>query len=134
MANGDLTAIKILGSWTIPGGGHTTTGAASNSKRAVWGQFTGPSEDTDGLNLIRYGGFAALGLAACDVIKFDVVSVNAVFNVDEQLWEASIGRDDENVYLTVNGGVGAGDSPDAGHECIVNFFAIGDSNAAPDLT
>ncbi len=135
MANGDITSIKILGKFDIPGGGHTALGGASNTKTAVWGRITGVWEDTDGLNLVRYGGFGALGLTNCDVIRFDVVTVNGTYNIDEGIWIAGIGRDDENIYLAIDGGQGgAGDNPSATHICAVNFFAIGDSNAAPDLT
>ena len=40
MANGDITAIKQLGSFTIPGGGNTLTGVSKNNKVMVWGEIT----------------------------------------------------------------------------------------------
>jgi hypothetical protein len=130
MANGDITQIKILGSFTIGGGGATTSGGAANNKVLTWGRIVGTHEDDHGLNLVRYGGFAALGLSSCDFIRFDVVSSNAVFNIEQDMWTAGIGRDDENIYVVKDGDA----NPAAGHVVVLNFLACGDSNEAADLT
>jgi hypothetical protein len=131
MANGDITSIKVLGSFTIGGGGVTTGGGAANNKVLTWGQIVGPWENTHGLNLVRYGGFGALGLSSCDFIRFDVVSVNAVFNIEQDMWTAGIGRDDENIYVVLDGDT---NPTSEGHVVVLNFLACGDSNEAADLT
>jgi hypothetical protein len=134
MANGDITSVKILGSFTIGGGGATVLGGAANNKVLTWGQIVGTHEDTHGMNLVNVGGFAALGLSSCDFIRFDVVSVGAsgtpVYNVEQDMHTAGIGRDDENIYVVKDGDT----NPTAGHVCVINFLACGDSNAAADLT
>ena len=129
MANGDITKIKILGTFNIGGGGKTAAGGAANNKVLTWGQITGSHEDTDGLNLVRYGGFKALGLSSCDFIKFDVVTSNSVYNIEQDMFTAGIGRDDENIYVVKDGAT----NPTAGHVVVLNFLACGDSNAAADL-
>jgi hypothetical protein len=137
MANGDISSVKTLGSFTIGGGGHNTSGVAQNAKVATWGQITGTWADTTGLLLDAKGGISALGLASCDVIKFDVVSVNGVFSIEEAMWTGhairTSGGDISGVLVQVDMGAGTG-NPTAGHVCVVNFFAVGNSNAAPSLT
>jgi hypothetical protein len=131
MANGDITSVKILGTFNIGGGGATADGAAANNKVLTWGQIVGTWEDTHGLNLVNEGGFAALGLASCDFIRFDVVSVNAVFNIEADMWTAGIGRDDENVYVVKDGDTNPATE---GHVVVLNYLACGDSNEVADLT
>jgi hypothetical protein len=130
MANGDISSVKVLGSFTIGGGGTGALGGAENNKVLTWGQITGAWEDTHGLNLVTVGGFAALGLASCDFIRFDVVSSNAVFNIEQDMWTAGIGRDDENIYVVKDGDT----NPAEGHVVVLNFLACGNSNEAADLT
>ncbi|MBW2638358.1 MAG: hypothetical protein JRC86_12740 [Deltaproteobacteria bacterium] len=90
--------------------------------------MAGVWEDTDGLNLVRYGGVGALGLSSCDFIRFDVVSVNTAFNIEQEMWTAGLGRDDENIYVVKDGDT----NPAATNVCVINFLACGDSNVSAD--
>jgi hypothetical protein len=135
MANGDITSVKILGSFNIGGGGATAAGGAANNKVLTWGQIVGTWEDTHGLNLVNVGGFGALGLSSCDFIRFDVVSSGAsgspVYSAEAATWTAGIGRDDENIYVVTDGDT---NPVTEGHIVVLNFLACGDSNEVADLT
>lgn len=137
MANGDISSIKVLGRFSIGGGGYSTSGTAQNEKVCVWGQITGTWADTTGLKLNDKGGVLALGLTTCDVVKFDVVSVNGVYNIEQAMWTGhavrTAGEDISGVLVQVDQGAGTG-NPTAGQVCVVNYFACGNSNQAPALT
>jgi hypothetical protein len=138
-SNGDITHIKVFGKFSIPGGGHSRDGVAQNNKVMVWGEIKGTHEDTYGLNFSAAtalaGGFAAIGLETCDVIKFDVVSSNGVYNTEAAMFTAGIDRVNAagtggDIFVTIDGTT----NPTAGHVVILRFMAVGNSNAAPALT
>lgn len=130
MANGDITHVKELGRFTIPGGGHNLAGGAKNNKVMTWGEINGTWEDTNGLNLNNVGGRRALGLETLDYIQLYVKTVNAVYSGDEAIFTAALGEDSEEIYVVLDGTT----NPTAGQICVLSYFAIGDDVSVADLT
>jgi hypothetical protein len=129
MANGDITHVKELGRFTIPGGGRTLGGVAKNNKIIVWGEISGTWEDSNGLNLNNEGGRTALGLDTLDYIAFEVKTSGGTNNADEACFTAHLGRDSEEIYVLNDGST----NPSAADTVVLAYFAIGDANNAPDL-
>ena len=130
MADGDITHVKELGRVALPGTGSSLSGEAKNQKVMVWGEISGTWTDTNGLKLVAMGGIEALGVSALDYIQFHVKSVGGAFSGDEAIFTAALGTDSEEIYVVVDGLT----NPTAADACVMSYFAIGDSNAAPDLT
>lgn len=131
MANGDITHIKELGRFTIPGGGRTTGGVAKNNKVAVWGEISASYVST-GINLSQEGGVVALGLTTLDFITLEVRTSNSVDHASQAQMVANLAQDEDKIYVLID--VDAGTLPTDGHTVVLQYFAIGDSAATVDLT
>jgi hypothetical protein len=129
MAAGDVTHIKILGKFTIPGGGSTLTGVAKNNKVMIWGELEGEYDAAgNGINLTPRGGAAtAFGLETLDHLSLTVKTSNAVDAAATVLQSAQLAVDADNVFVSIDDAEGT--EPTDSHAVIISFFAIGDSAA-----
>lgn len=131
MADGDITHIKQLGSFTIPGGGNTLTGVAKNNKVIVWGEIRA-TYVAAGISFDDAGGITALGLSALDFIRFEVSLLDGNDNATQVHFLASLAVDEDKIYLLDNV---AGDAkPENAEVVYLKYLACGDSTAAPELT
>jgi len=120
-----ITSIKILGKSRVEGGGFTSTGLARNNKVMVWGELTG-TYAAAGVSFVPED----IGISGTfDFINLQAESVNSVnFKNDTQIYAAF---DPVLAVLNLMDDVDSND--EAGTTAfVVNFFAIGDSTAAPD--
>jgi len=120
-----LTSTKIWFKSPLLGAGRDSTGRAVRNKTLVSGQLrftyttTGEPMTPD-----------KFGLETVDQVFFNPVSYNAVVPVAATILIAEYNRSTETIQCVTTGTTEAG----SGHACIVNFLAIGDSGAAPELT
>ena len=128
MADGDVTQIKILSKFNIPGGGRNALGFPTNNKTMVVGELQGTYVSDAGIKLSAEGGALALGLTTIDFIDFDVKSVAGNVQVDEQLYTATFNHSTKNIIVCVDGLT----KPSDADACIIKFMAIGDANV-PDF-
>ena len=130
MANGDITYLKELGRFTIPGGGGTNTGIAKNNKIVAWGEISGIWEDTNGLKLSVLGGVPALGVSKQDFIGFSVITSGGTASTHEAVFTAALNTTTSNIMVVLDGLT----APAEADVVVLNYLVVGDSNAAPDLT
>lgn len=131
MADGDITAIRQLGSFTIPGGGNTLTGVAVQNKVMVWGEITA-TYVAAGIDLSGAGGVTALGVTTLDFVRFEVSKLDGNEPASQVHFVAALAVDEDRIYLLDNV---AGDAkPEDAEVVFLKYLACGDSNAAPELT
>lgn len=130
MANGDITHIKELGRFTVPGGGRTLNGLASNNKVFVFGELSATYVST-GIALNGAGGIQAFGLSTLDYIEFEVVTVNDVDHASTVHSMANLARRSDKIFVGTD--IAETTLPSDGHVVVLQYFAIGDSSR-PDLT
>ena len=144
MANGDISEIKELGRYSIPGGGKNLVGQAVNQKVLVWGTIEGAYETT-GLDLPARGGLQALGVSTADFFTLEVrqagVSGTRTNPTQQKLFKA--GRESENgatsgkrgfIFAFDDLGAGSPAQPSPGDLITLNFLVLGDDATAPVLT
>lgn len=131
MADGDIVHIKELGRVTIPGGGRSTSGAARQNKVIVWGELNATYVST-GINLSALGGVAALGVTTLDFSKFEAKYVDGNDPATVTLFAANLATDEDKIYVLDD--IGGGAKPEDAEIIVLQYFVIGDSNAAPELT
>jgi hypothetical protein len=142
MANGDITTIKVAGSYSIPGGGKNLTGGAENNKIIVWGTLEGTYDQTVGLDLNTRGGLRALGVSTCDFFSFEIrqagVSGTRTNPTQQKLFKA--GRENENgggnvgsVFCFDDLGAASPAQPSDADLFTLNFIVCGDDANAPEM-
>ncbi len=125
MADGDITAITILGSIKLPGGGHTQAGAPSQNKTLRWGLITA-TYDSLGIALDDKGGVKALGFETLDVIDFQVKSIGGAAMADDALYHADLSRDTDKIFMLEDVGVANAAAPTDADAITLAFWALGD--------
>ncbi len=144
MANGDITTIKILGSYPIPGGGRNLTGANENNKILVWGQLEGTYDSTKGLDLTPRGGLGAFGITGeADFFSFEVkqCGVAGTRTDPASLAQFEAARENENgggnvgsIFVVDQVGAANVEEPSDADLITINFIVCGDDATAPVLT
>lgn len=143
MASGDITTIKILGSYPIPGGGRNATGQPVNQKIMVWGQLEGTYDATKGLDLTTRGGLQAFGVSTADFFSFEVkqCGVAGTRTNPTTLKGFEAGRENENgggnvgsIFVIDQVGAATVTPPSDNDLITVNFVVCGDDAGAPILT
>ena len=133
MADGDFT-VKVLGRFTIPGGGHSTTGGSRNNKELVWGEVD-YTYNTAGLVF----GAVNVGLRTLDLLLTQVNSREETTDNTRVaqtaaapfigVYTGTTSGTNGNLIFTDDGGTEHADSQFG----IFTFLAIGDSAAPADL-
>lgn len=143
MGNGEITTIKVAGSYPIPGGGRTVDGAVVNNKIMVWGTIEGTYDGTVGLDLGPRGGLKALGVSTCDFFSFEVrlagTSGTRTNPTTLDLFRAGYepatgGGNVDSIFVIDEVGDADPAEPSDGDLITLNFIAIGDDATAPILT
>ncbi len=130
--NGDITAVKVLYSQSL-GGGQDENGTKKNTKRLVVGQLTATWVDT-GIAVNRAGGPSVFGVDKLDFVKFQVLTINSLYQDAKKLKIASYDVTNQKIFLTMDEGQATPANPTAGWTCVINFLACGDDADAPELT
>ena len=130
MASGDITAIKELGRFTIPGGGHTTGGLAKNNKVQAWGEITATNVAA-GLALDALGGVTALGVCTLDFIHLEPRLLNATAPASQAQFSAQLDVLTDKIFIVE-------DLDDStlvtdGQAVLLRYLVIGDDAGVADL-
>lgn len=134
MANGDITSIKELGRYTIPGGGFTTAGAANNNKVVTWGEIKASYAST-GINLTAKGGALALGVSNIDFADLTVRlsgSTGTVVPTDNNLFLANMNAT-WKIFVVDQEGQANPAVPTAGDLITINYLVVGDDTRTVNL-
>jgi len=132
MANGDITAIKILSKVKLPGGGFTPAGVVKNNKVLVTGQITATYVST-GIVLSAEGGVKALGADTADFIKFTLGTTDGQAIADDKLHLWQLDHADGLIYGIEDIGQADAAAPTDGDAVTLNYLLVGDEHTA-DLT
>jgi hypothetical protein len=138
MADGDVTHVKELGRYAIPGAGHNNIGQARNNKVLVWGEIKGTYVST-GMNLSPRGAVAAnspiFGLKTRDFLSLTVKLAGAagttVPAADTQFLATL--KDDGKLFICDQVGTANPAVPTAGDIITLSYIAVGDDATVPDL-
>ncbi len=132
--NGDISRITELGRFNIPGAGHNNIGQAVNNKVIVWGRLTGKYAST-GLDLLRHGGVGpAFGLTVVDKVSLTVRTAEDGTNpTSDNQFLANVTRLLGKIFLVDQMGQANPAVPGAGQVIVIDYVALGDEAAAPEL-
>ena len=133
MANGDITAVKVLYRQTLSGG-KNVSGFGANDKVLVVGEITA-TYVAAGIAVDKLGGpGACFGVRNIDILKLETVSSNAVNTATEAIQLASYDHENQKIFYVVDEGQATPVEPTDGHAILLRFFCIGDDAGAPSLT
>ena len=132
MANGDITAVKVLYRHTLSGG-FNAAGAGANDKVLVVGEITA-TYVAAGIAVNKVGGVNCFGVTNIDILKLEAVSSNAVFTATEAISLASYDHINQKIFYVVDEGQATPAEPSDGHAILLRFLCIGDAADAPSLT
>ena len=134
MANGDITAVKILYRQSL-GGGQDASGLKKNSKILSVGEITATYVST-GISAAKAGGDCVFGMAAegLDFVKLIPYSVNGVYSLGNALQTADYDVSGKLIFVATDIGAANPTVPTDGHSCIIRFVAVGNDADAPELT
>ena len=132
MANGDITAVKVLYRHTLSGG-RNAAGAGANDKVLVVGEITA-TYVAAGIAVDKLGGPACFGVTNIDLLKLEAVSSNAVFTGSEVISIAGYDHINQKIFYVVTEGAATPAVPTDGHAILLRFLCIGDDAGAPALT
>ena len=133
---GDISRIKELGRYSIPGAGHNNIGQAVNNKTIVWGRLQGLYKST-GLDLVRHGGTAtAFGLSHLDHVSLTVRYAGAsgtTVPATNLQFLANVTHLLGKIFVVDQVGTANPAVPTAGDTIIIDYVAIGDELDAVEL-
>ena len=132
MANGDITAVKVLYRHTLSGG-KSASGAGANDKVLVVGEITA-TYVAAGIAVNQLGGVNCFGVRNIDILKLETVSSNAVNTATEAIQLASYDHANQKIFYVVDEGQATPVEPTDGHAILLRFLCIGDDAGAPSLT
>ena len=133
MANGDITAVKILYKHAL-GGGQNALGVKKNSKVLVVGEITATYVEA-GISAAKAGGDCVFGVSeGLDFVKILPYSINGAYPTGNALFKADYDVNGKLIFLLNNVGNATAAVPTDGHVCVLRFVAIGNDAEAPELT
>ena len=132
MANGDITAVKVLYRHTLSGG-KTTSGAGANDKVLVVGEITA-TYVAAGIAVNQLGGGNCFGVRNIDILKLEAVTSNAVSSDARLISIAGYDHVNQKIFYVVDEGAATPAVPTNGHAILLRFLCIGDDAGAPSLT
>ena len=135
MAAGDITSIKELGRFAIPGAGHSLSGIAKNNKVMCWGEIIGTYVST-GLNLANEGGIHALGVTNADFISLTVtkagVTGTRTYPAQQLTFLANIDAANK-IFICDQVGADNPAVPTSGDLITIQYFVFGDDSSTPAM-
>ena len=133
MANGDITAVKILYKQAV-GGGQDALGVKKNSKVFVVGEITATYVST-GISVAKAGGDCVFGCSeGLDFVKLVPYSVNGVYTAAQAIQTADYDKSGKLIFIQTDVGAANPTIPTDGHSCLIRFVALGNDAEAPELT
>ena len=134
MASGDITSIKELGRFAIPGAGHSLSGIAKNNKVMAWGEIKGSYVST-GLNLANEGGVHALGVTSADFISLTVTKTGSLGTTVPTALNGFLANLDvaHKIFIVDQVGQDNPAVPTAGDLITVQYFVFGEDSSTPAM-
>ena len=132
MANGDITAVKVLYRHTLSGG-RSASGAGANDKVIVVGELTASYVST-GIAVNKVGGANCFGVLNIDLLKLEAVTSNGVYTATRAISIADYDTVNQKIFYVVDEGAATPALPSDGHVVVLRFLCIGDDAGAPNLT
>jgi hypothetical protein len=132
MANGDITAVKVLYRQSL-GGGQDAAGVKKNTKTLVVGEITATYVDA-GIAVNKVGGPSAFGVDKLDFVKLQMIRLNTTYPDAEALQIANYDVTNQKIFIVADEGAGTPANPNVGVTCVIRFLACGDDADAPELT
>lgn len=132
MADGDVTAIKVLYRQTLSGGVNATGGGA-NDKVLVVGELTATYLEA-GIAVNKVGGPGAFGVTNIDVLKLEAVTSGSTYTDARQISIASYDHVNQKIFYVIDEGAATPADPADAVVVTMRFLCIGDDAGAPVLT
>jgi hypothetical protein len=130
MADGDITAVKVLYKHEL-GGGKTTAGAGVQSKVLVVGEITATYVST-GIACNKQGGPSVFGVTTLDYVSLEPrLIAAAVGSTAESLFHASYDYVNNKIFMQVDVGAANPAVPSDADAIKIRFLAVGDSANTP---
>jgi hypothetical protein len=132
MANGDISAVKVLYRQSL-GGGQDAAGVKKNTKTLIVGEITALYVST-GIAVNKFGGASAFGVDNLDFVKLQVIRLNTTYPDAGALQIAGYDVTNQKIFVVADEGAGSPAKPNDGVTCVIRFLACGDDADAPELT
>jgi len=133
--NGDVTSIKELGHFDLPGAGHTRLGAASNNKSIRWGTIVGTFLAA-GIALDRFGEDGRpFGLDELDHVSIECTTAgaaSAIYPTSGKGIRATINVNNK-IFICDTQGADTPVRPTDGDVITFNYVAFGSTYTSPEL-
>jgi hypothetical protein len=137
MADGDITAVKVLYRQPV-GGGHDLNGTKKNNKVLVVGEIT-CTYVAAGVAVNKVGGPACFGVSTIDFLKINPFTIatdgsTPAYPTAEKLFKADYDQTNQKIFILEDIGAANPAHPTDADPCVLRFLAIGDAADAPELT
>ncbi|KKN92391.1 hypothetical protein LCGC14_0208820 [marine sediment metagenome] len=132
MADGDITAVKILYRQSL-GGGQNELGVKKNSKILVVGEIT-CTYVAAGVAVDKTGGDNCFGVTDIDFVKILPLTIAAAYPTAQKLFKADYDVTNKKIFLLEDMGQANPAVPSDADACVLRFVAVGDDADAPELT
>jgi hypothetical protein len=132
MADGDITAVKVLYRQSL-GGGQDENGVKKNTKTLVVGEITATYVST-GIAVNKVGGANVFGVDKLDFVKLQMIRLASTYPDAEALQIANYDVTNQKIFIVADEGAASPAKPNDAVLCIIRFLAVGDDADAPELT
>ena len=133
MADGDISAVKVLYRHTLSGG-LNAAGAGANDKVLVVGEITA-AYLAAGIAVEKLGGpGAAFGVSNIDILKLEPVLSGSTSTDAQAISLASYDHVNQKIFYVIDEGAGTPADPADAVVVTMRFLCIGDDAGAPSLT
>ena len=132
MADGDITAIKVLYRQPLSGG-KTVTGGGANDKVLVVGEITA-TYLAAGIAVNKVGGPNAFGVRNIDFLKLEAVTSGSTYTDARAISIADYDHVNQKIFYVIDEGAGSPADPNDAVVVTMRFLCIGDDAGAPELT
>jgi hypothetical protein len=137
MAAGDISSIKRLGRYVIPGSGQNTLGQPKNNKVITWGRITG-LYTSGGLKLNDRGGIRALGVSVADVVHLEVRTAGTAGTptnpTSDNLFLANLLETTNRIFVVDQVGQANPTVPEENDQMVIDYLVFGEDADTPELT
>ncbi len=134
MADGDITAVKVLYRQTL-GGGQNASGNKKNDKVLVVGEITA-TYVSGGIACNKYsvGSGGVFGVTNIDFVKIEPTLIQTAASSDDSLLVLSADPTNQKIFLSEDLGVANPAIPSDQDAIILKFICVGDDAGTPELT
>ncbi len=133
MADGDITAVKVLYRQSL-GGGQNADGVKKNNKVLVVGEITA-TYVAAGIACNKLGsGGSCFGVTNIDFVKIEPTLIATAASSDDSLLAASYDHVNQKIFLIEDLGAANPAVPSDQDAIVLKFICVGDDAGAPELT